>query len=55
VKVVEVSSHLSGGPIIGRDLPTLQFGHLLGECGSLDALCYLKLLLYALALAYLLL
>src|SRR5215211_198430 len=37
VEVVEVSSYLASGLVEGRDLPALQFGHLLGQRGLLDA------------------
>src|SRR5215217_2862781 len=54
-EVVEVSSYLPGWLVVRRDLPALQLGHLLGERGLLDTSCHHKLLLHALALAYLLL
>src|SRR5215208_1963966 len=55
VEVVEVSSHLSGRLVVGRDLPTLYSGHLFGERGLLNASGQPKLLPYALTLTYLLL
>src|SRR5918994_2009009 len=53
--MVEVTSYLPSRLVEGIDLPTLQFGHLLGECGLLDAPRHSQLLLYALALDPLLL
>src|SRR5215207_11649642 len=50
MEVVEVSSHLPGWLVEGRDLPALQIGHFLGQGGLLDASGYLEFLLYALAL-----
>src|SRR5215218_3337089 len=55
VEVIEVSSHLSGRLVVGRDLPTLYSGHLFGERGLLNASGQPKLLPYALTLTYLLL
>src|SRR5215208_618337 len=55
VEVVEVSSHLAGRLVEGRDLPTLYSGHLFGERGLLNASGQPKLLPYALTLTYLLL
>src|SRR5215207_5763387 len=55
VEVVEVSSHLAGRLVVGRDLPTLYSGHLFGERGLLNASGQPKLLPYALTLTYLLL
>src|SRR5215208_4906186 len=34
--------------VVWRDLPTLQYGHLLGKRGVLDASCHFKLLHYIL-------
>jgi hypothetical protein len=31
VEVIEVSSHLSSGMVVGVDLPALEGGHLFGE------------------------
>jgi hypothetical protein len=50
VEIVEVSSHLPGWLVVGRDLPALQSGHLLRQGGLLDASGHPELLLYALAL-----
>jgi hypothetical protein len=55
VEIVEVSSYRPGWLVVGRELPALRFGHLLGQGGLLDAPRYPEFLLYALALAYLLL
>src|SRR5215203_5696902 len=55
MEVVEVSSYLPGGLVDRANLPSLQLRHLLRQRGLLDAPCHFKLLLYALALGYLLL
>jgi hypothetical protein len=55
VEVVEISSHLPSWLVVGSDLPAFQCGHFFWERGLLDASGYPKLLLYALALAHLLL
>src|ERR671916_975291 len=47
VEVVEVAPHFPGGPVVWKDLPTLHFGHLLGQRGLLDAPRYPELLLDA--------
>src|ERR671921_757399 len=49
MEVVEVSSYLPSGLVVWGDLPTLQFGHILGERSLLYGPCYLKLLLDALS------
>ncbi len=55
MEVVEITADLPGWLVVGRDLPALRIGHLLGQRGLLDAPRYPEFLLYALALAYLLL
>jgi hypothetical protein len=54
VEVVEVTSHLPSGLVVGSDLPAFKLGYLLGEGGLLDGSRYPKVLLDALALTYLL-
>ena len=49
VEVVGVSAHLPGRLVVGRDLPALQLGHLLGQRALPDASGYPKVLLYAFA------
>jgi hypothetical protein len=53
VEVVEVSSYLPSWLAVGRDLPALQGGHLLGEIGLLDGSGHPHLLLNALAFTHL--
>src|SRR5829696_9314724 len=44
MEVVEVAPNLPSWLVAWRDYPTLQFGHLLGQCGFLDASGHPKLL-----------
>src|SRR5215213_4447034 len=55
MEVIEISSYLPSGPVVGRELPALEGWHLLRQRGSLNTSGHPKVLFYALPLLGLLL